>query len=103
MRGVPLQMWIVIGVLLATFVAIVTAKLRPELAALTGCCVLLAARVLSADDLFPVFGNEAIITVGAMFVLRAALEGTGVIGSASFRSPTVGKHSGLCYAALSTS
>ena len=76
-------MWIVIGVLVATFAAIVTEKLRPELAALTGCCVLLAARVLSADDLFPVFGNEAIITVGAMFVLSAALERTGVIASAS--------------------
>lgn len=76
-------MWIVIGVLVATFGAIITEKLRPELAALTGCCVLLAARVLSADDLFPVFGNEAIITVGAMFVLSAALERTGVIASAS--------------------
>lgn len=78
-----LQMWIVIGVIAATFAAIVTEKLRPELAALTGCCVLLAARVLSANDLFPVFGNEAIITVGAMFVLSAALERTGVIASAS--------------------
>jgi di/tricarboxylate transporter len=78
-----LQMWIVVGVIAATFVAIVSEKLRPELAALTGCCILLAARVLTADDLFPVFGNEAIITVGAMFVLSAALERTGVIASAS--------------------
>jgi di/tricarboxylate transporter len=76
-------MWIVIGVLVATFAAIFSGKLRPELAALTGCCVLLGARVLSANDLFPVFGNEAIITVGAMFVLSAALERTGVIASAS--------------------
>jgi di/tricarboxylate transporter len=76
-------MWIVVGVIAATFAAIITEKLRPELAALTGCCILLAARVLTADDLFPVFGNEAIITVGAMFVLSAALERTGVIASAS--------------------
>lgn len=76
-------MWIVIGVVVATFLAIISERLRPELAALTGCCVLLAARVLSADDLFPVFGNEAIITVGAMFVLSAALERTGVIAAAS--------------------
>ena len=59
-------MWIVVGVVIATFIAITTEKLRAELAALTGCCVLLALRVLSAHDLFPVFGNEAIITVGAM-------------------------------------
>lgn len=76
-------MWIVVGVVVATFVAIITEKLRAELAALSGCCVLLALRVLSAHDLFPVFGNEAIITVGAMFVLSAALERTGVIASAS--------------------
>ena len=78
-----IEMWIVVGVVVATFVAIITEKLRAELAALTGCCVLLALRVLSAHDLFPVFGNEAIITVGAMFVLSAALERTGVIASAS--------------------
>lgn len=72
-----------IGVVVVTFLAIVTEKMRPELAALAGCCVLLGSRVLSANDLFPVFGNEAIITVGAMFVLSAALERTGVIASAS--------------------
>lgn len=76
-------MWIVVGVVVATFLAIVSEKMRPELAALSGCCALLAARVLSAKDLFPVFGNEAIITVGAMFVLSAALDRTGVIASAS--------------------
>src|SRR4051812_48708024 len=82
-RAVTFEMWIVIGVLVATFVVIITEKMRAELAALAGCCVLLALRVLSAHDLFPVFGNEAIITVGAMFVLSAALERTGVIASAS--------------------
>lgn len=73
----------VIAVVIGTFVAIITEKLRAELAALTGCCILLALRMLSAHDLFPVFGNEAIITVGAMFVLSAAVERTGVIASAS--------------------
>lgn len=76
-------MWIVIGVVLATFVVIITNRMRAELAALAACCVLLGFRVLSAGDLFPVFGNEAIVTVGAMFVLSAALERTGVIASAS--------------------
>lgn len=83
MADVTFEMWIVLAVLAATFAAIITEKLRPELAALTGCCVLLALRVLAADDLFPVFGNEAIVTVGAMFVLSAALERTGVILAAS--------------------
>lgn len=77
------EMWIVIGVVLVTFVVILTEKMRAELAALSACCVLLAFRVLSARDIFPVFGNEAIITVGAMFVLSAALERTGVIAFVS--------------------
>jgi len=54
----------------ATFATIVTEKLRPELAALAGCCILLAARVLTANDLFPVFGNEAIITTNRRHRLR---------------------------------
>jgi di/tricarboxylate transporter len=78
-----LEMIIVIAVVLATFAVILSEKMRPELATLMGCCVLLALRVLSAGDLFPVFGNEAIITVGAMFVLSAALERTGMIESAA--------------------
>ena len=47
------EMWFVIAVLIAVFAAIVTEKLRAELAALTGCCVLLAARVLSARPFPP--------------------------------------------------
>lgn len=78
-----LQMWIVIGVLAATFGVIATEKVRPDLAALGACCALLVFGVLSPADVFPVFGSEAIITVGAMFVLSAALERTGVIESAS--------------------
>lgn len=78
-----LENWAVIAVVVGTFTLIATGKMRAELAALSGCCLLLAFRVLSAQDLFPVFGNEAIITVGSMFVLSAALERTGVIASAS--------------------
>ncbi|HWA24250.1 MAG TPA: SLC13 family permease [Lacunisphaera sp.] len=83
LNSVTFPMWLVVAVIVATFVAIITEAMRAELAALSGCCVLLALRVLSAHDLFPVFGNEAIITVGSMFVLSAALERTGVIASAS--------------------
>lgn len=78
-----LQTWIVLGVLAATFGAIATEKVRPDLAALGACCALLVFQVLTPSDVFPTFGSEAIITVGAMFVLSAALERTGVIESAS--------------------
>ena len=66
-------MWIVIGVVIATFVAIITEKLRAELAALTGCCVLLALRVLSAQDLFP--SRRAARSVRALRAVAPATTG----------------------------
>jgi di/tricarboxylate transporter len=80
---VTLSMWIVLAVLAVTFFLIVTEKLRAELASVGACCVLLFARVLTPAEAFPLFANEAIITVAAMFVLSAALERTGVIESAA--------------------
>jgi len=76
-------MWTVIGVLVATFSLIASGKVRPELVSLGACSVLLLTGVLTTADVFPVFGDEAIVTIGAMFVLSAALERTGVIDAAS--------------------
>jgi di/tricarboxylate transporter len=47
--------------------------------ALVGVAVLLAVGVLGTSDVLAVFSNPAPITVGALFVLTAALERTGVI------------------------
>ncbi len=80
---VTLPMWIVLGVIAATFAIIASGRLRPELAALGACGVLLVTGVLQPGEVFPIFGSEALITVGAMFVLSAALESTGVIDWAS--------------------
>jgi len=76
-------MWIVLAVIFATFALIATGRIRGELAALGGCCALVLLGVLSTDELFPALSSDAVITVGAMFVLSAALERTGVIDSAS--------------------
>lgn len=76
-------MWIVVGTIVAMFVAIATSRIRGELAALGACCALVLTGVLQTGDLFPAFGSDAVVTVGAMFVLSAALERTGVIDSAS--------------------
>lgn len=76
-------MFIVLSVLTLTFLLIVTEKLRAELAAIGACCVLLLAGVLTPAEVFPLFANEAVVTVAAMFVLSAALERTGVIAEAS--------------------
>ena len=47
--------------------------------ALSAVAALLALGILSTDDVLGTFSNSAPITVGAMFVLSAALERTGVI------------------------
>jgi len=77
------QMVMVLAVLAGTFGLIITEKLRAELASVGACCVLLLTGVLVPAEVFPLFANEAVITVGAMFVLSAALERTGVIASAA--------------------
>lgn len=93
------QMWIVVAVILGTFALIATGRVRSELAALAGCCMLVLTRVLSTYEVFPALGSDAVITVGAMFVLSAALERTGVIDSASRflqRLPIRGEFALLC-------
>jgi di/tricarboxylate transporter len=78
-----LDMWIVVAVIAATFVAIASGRLRSELASLAACCALVVTGVLETWDVFPAFGSDAVVTVGAMFVLSAALERTGLIDAAS--------------------
>lgn len=77
------SMWITLGVIAATFAVMATARFRGELVVLAGCCALVLSGVLSTGELFPALGSDAVVTVGAMFVLSAALERTGVIDSAS--------------------
>ncbi|MEO6244048.1 MAG: SLC13 family permease [Opitutaceae bacterium] len=77
------QMAVVLAVLVATFWLIATERLRAELASIGACCVLLLTNVLKPAEVFPLFASEAVVTVGAMFVLSAALERAGVIESAA--------------------
>ncbi|HVU33868.1 MAG TPA: SLC13 family permease [Opitutaceae bacterium] len=77
------SMWIVIAVIGGAFAVMATGRVRSELAALAACCALVLSGVLSTTDLFPALGSDAVVTVGAMFVLSAALDRTGVIDSAS--------------------
>ncbi|HVR34249.1 MAG TPA: SLC13 family permease [Methylomirabilota bacterium] len=76
-----LEIGIVLLLLLATFVAMVWEKVSADVVAMAAFCVLLATGVLVPEEAFQVFSNEAVVTVSAMFVLSAALERTGVIGT----------------------
>ena len=67
---------IVIGII---FVNFVRERFPPDVTAMIGVTALLVAGVLSSGDMLAVFSNHAPITVGAMFIISAALEKTGVI------------------------
>jgi len=73
---------ITIFILLAiTFAFFVKEWLAPDLVALAAFALCIVFGMLSADDIKGVFSNSAPLTIGAMFVLSAALVRTGVIES----------------------
>ena len=63
----------------AVFVAFVREWAGPDVIALTALGALLATGSLGEKDFLALFSNSAPITIGAMFVLSAALERTGVV------------------------
>ena len=72
---------IVLIVLGIVFVNFVRERFPPDVTAMIGVVALLIAGVLTPGQLLGSFSNHAPITVGAMFVISAALEKTGVIDS----------------------
>lgn len=76
----PVQIAIVLGLLVLVFAGFVREKLPSDVIALLAMAALLVTGILSVEETLGVFSNAAPITIGAMFVLSAALERTGVIG-----------------------
>ena len=74
-----LHLIIVFALVIGTFVAFVREWLSPDMVALSAFAILLLTGTIRSDDALRVFSNSAPITIGAMFVLSAALERTGVI------------------------
>jgi len=70
---------IVFLVVIVVMIAFWREWLAPELAALTGMGFLMITGFLEPSQALRSFSNSALITVGCMFVLSAALERTGVI------------------------
>ncbi|BDS07715.1 sodium:sulfate symporter [Oceaniferula spumae] len=66
-------------ILVATFACFVKEWLPVDLAALAAFALCMLLGMLDADDVAAVFNNSAPLTIGAMFVLSAALNRTGVI------------------------
>lgn len=70
---------IVLAVLAIVFINFMRERFPPEITAMIGVVVLLIAGVLSPSQFLNSFSNHAPITIGAMFIISAALERTGVI------------------------
>ena len=68
-----------LGVTTVVFFGFIRERWPAEVTAFAGASVLLVSGVLSTTDFLSVFSNSAPITIGAMFVLSAALERTGCI------------------------
>lgn len=73
------SMYLTLGITLSVFAMMLWEKLPVDQTALLGLCALLVTGVLSPEEAFQVFSNEAVITVASMFVLSAALDRTGAI------------------------
>lgn len=73
------QIGFVLVLVVIVFFGFVREKLPADIVALLAMGALMLTGILSVSDTLSVFSNSAPITVGAMFVLSAALERTGVI------------------------
>jgi len=70
---------IVLVLVAVVFFGFVSERLKPDIVALCAVGILLVSGVLAIDEVLGVMSNPALATIGAMFVLSAALDRTGVI------------------------
>ena len=73
------EMIIVFALVGVVFVAMMLERLRSDVIAVGAMVVLVFTGLLTPQELFNVFSNEAVIAVACMFVLSAALDRTGAI------------------------
>ncbi len=73
------QMAVVVLVTLGVFVAFLREWAAPDVIALCALVIVIAIGAIDANTVAGLFSNSAPITIGAMFVLSAALERTGIM------------------------
>ncbi|GAA5481224.1 SLC13 family permease [Haloferula sargassicola] len=71
--------WFVFALTIAIFAAFLWDRWSVELVALGGAGALLLTGIIDRDDLLAAFANPAPVTIGALFIISAALEKTGQI------------------------
>ena len=78
--AVSLEIIIVLGILLIAVALFISERVPVDVVALMLLGTLLASGLVTAEEGFSGFASPATITVGAMFVLSAALHETGAVG-----------------------
>ena len=87
------EMLMVFGLMAVVFMTMIIERLRSDVIAGCAMVFLMLGGILSPQELFQVFGNEAVVTVACMFVLSLALERTGVIARmGALIDPYVGRN-----------
>jgi di/tricarboxylate transporter len=85
--------YFVFGLVLAVFGAFLWGRLSVELIALGGAGLLLVVGIVGRADVLAAFANPAPVTIGALFIISAALERTGQIARLGRAFNTVAKGS----------
>jgi len=75
------EMIAVLLILLAAAILFVLEKIPTELTAMIVLAALVASSILTVEEGLSGFGNQATVTVGAMFILSAALKRTGAVAA----------------------
>ena len=73
-----LEIGIVLGILACAIFLFVINKLAPDVVALLMLLALLLTGTLSTADALAGFGNPAVVTIGAIFIITAGLANTGI-------------------------
>ncbi|MBN2715444.1 MAG: SLC13 family permease [Deltaproteobacteria bacterium] len=79
--GIEGHQWLVFAVIIGVFAFFIRGRHPVELVALMGCAILLIAGTISPSQMLSSFSNPAPVTIGALFVLSAALDRTGIIAT----------------------
>jgi len=79
------QAWLTIVVVILVFIALAKETAGPDIIMMGGLLVLALTGILDEKETFASFSNPAVLTIGALFILSAALRETGAMDIAMSR------------------
>jgi di/tricarboxylate transporter len=80
-----LEAWITVGIIGLMIVGLVQERLTPDSIVLGALVLLVLLGILEPEEALPGFANPSMITVGALFVIAAAMRSTGALEGVSTR------------------